>query len=234
MKYIFGPVKSRRLGKSLGINFFLEKTCTFDCIYCQLGLTVNKITQAFKFKDAKTLLNELREAIKQNKQIDYITFAGLGEPTLISNLRDIIKRIKLITDIPVAVITNSSLLDKRKVRNALCEADLIIPSLDVSHADSFLKINRPESSIKFNRIIKGLKELRKFYKGKIWLEIMLMSQSDLSQESISRFKEIIQKVDPDEIHLVSPVRIKNKQIRNLTKKQMLTLCKTFGYNCKIF
>lgn len=232
MKYVFGPLRSRRLGNSLGINLMPAKTCSFDCIYCQLGRTVKKTVKSIKFADSKRLFQELKFALK-DKNIDYVTFAGLGEPTLISNLRTIIKKIKGLTHIPVAVITNSSLLMNKQVVKALLCADVILPSLDAVEEKTFQRINHPHPSVKLNNIINGLFDFRKKFNGKIWLEIMLIKQIAITSEHLDKFKEIIKKIKPDKIHLTNPVRVRNKNIRPKSRKRLLEIKRVLGDNCYI-
>ncbi len=148
MNYIYGPVPSRRLGNSLGIDPILSKTCNYQCIYCQLGKTTNFTNKRMNYCPKEEIITELERAIElHEKTIDYITFVGSGEPTLYKDLKDLLLKVKEISKKPVCVITNGSLLDQKEVRDALMISDIVLPSLDAGDKKSFIKINRPSSSI---------------------------------------------------------------------------------------
>ncbi|MFH1504057.1 MAG: radical SAM protein [Candidatus Omnitrophota bacterium] len=208
MSYFYGPVPSRRLGKSLGVDLFAVKTCSFDCLYCQLGKNPEKTIKRISRLNLNQLGKELKLVVKNKPQIDYVTISGSGEPTLYKGLDKIIAVIKRITKnkYPLCVITNSSLLYRRSVRQELKGADLIIPSLDAADAKTFRKINKPCKEVNFKKIITGLVELRKEFKGKIWLEIMLLKGLNDSLTEARKFKEIIKKIKPDKIQLNLPAR----------------------------
>jgi len=155
-EYIYGPVPSRRLGFSLGVDLVPYKVCTYDCIYCQLGKTTKKTIQRKEYIESREVLLQIKKAISTQQKIDYITFSGSGEPTLNTNIGSLIREIKKITDIPVVVITNGSLLYKESIRKALLPADLVVPSLDAATAETFYRINRPHPSITFENVVKGL------------------------------------------------------------------------------
>jgi wyosine [tRNA(Phe)-imidazoG37] synthetase (radical SAM superfamily) len=174
-KYLYGPVPSRRLGRSLGIDLVPFKTCTYDCIYCQLGRTTNKTTQRCDYVPVADVLREVREKISTGAGCDFITMAGSGEPTLHASISELICKIKEMTDIPVAVITNGSLLYLPDVRDSLMQADLVIPSLDAGDARLFEYVNRPHEDITFERMAEGLVEFAHHYTGRLWLEVLLVS-----------------------------------------------------------
>lgn len=210
MKYTYGPVKSRRLGLSLGLSLTPYKICDFDCIYCQLGKTKEFITERKEYVKVEDILGELKSWFSQNaaeaKNLNYITLSGSGEPTLNIKAGELISGIKKVTAIPVAVITNASLLSDSVVRQGLLQADLIVPSLDAVSQKVFAEIDRPHPKIKVEDIINGLIVLRKEFRGKIWLELMLVAgvNDDLAQ--IRKLKEVIEQINPDKIQLNSPVR----------------------------
>ena len=164
--YIFGPVPSRRLGRSLGVDLVPAKTCSFDCIYCQAGRTTCKTIERKEWVPLDTVLAELKEKIAS--QPDYITLSGSGEPTLFSRIAELIQIIKDLTDIPVAIITNGSLLWLPEVRRELLQADLILPSLDAGSEEVLKKINRPHPQITFARFLEGLIKLRRESQGAYW------------------------------------------------------------------
>ncbi|MBN2512679.1 MAG: radical SAM protein, partial [Sedimentisphaerales bacterium] len=153
-EYIFGPVPSRRLGRSLGVDLVPFKTCSYDCIYCQLGRTTNKTLERKEWLPLAEITDQLKQ--KLYLKPDYITLSGSGEPTLFSRCRDLIGKIKESTDVPVAVLTNGSLLWMPEVRESLLEADLVIPSLDAGSERLFQYVNRPHPDISFDKMLEGL------------------------------------------------------------------------------
>lgn len=208
MSYFYGPVPSRRLGFSLGVNLLPKKICPFDCIYCQLGKTKIKSVKRFTYVNLNKLKRELRNILKKKPRISYITISGSGEPTLHKNLDKIIVAIKKATKnkYPVCVVTNSSLFGDKKVRAELKKADLVIPSLDAATANIFNKIDRPCKSIDIQKITEGLIEFRKEFKGRIWLEIMLVGNINDTLQEAKKLKEVIKRINPDKIQLNIPVR----------------------------
>ena len=183
MKYVYGPVPSRRLGRSLGIDPIPSKTCNYQCIYCQLGRTTNFTNNRKDFYPKDEIIAEMEQAIRINEEnIDYITFVGSGEPTLYKSLEDLILRAKEFSKKPICVITNGALLYNMDVRNALLHADVVLPSLDAADEKSFIKINRPHPSIKFDMVIQGFIEFRRIFTGRFWIEIMIMKGINDSKE----------------------------------------------------
>jgi len=154
--HVFGPVPSRRLGRSLGVDLVAYKTCSYDCVYCQLGRTTCKTTDRKEYVPVSEVLREVERKIESNVQADFITLSGSGEPTLHAGCGEIIQGIKKMTQIPVAVLTNGSLLWDPSVREDLLSADLVIPSLDAGESEIFIEVNQPDPSIDFNRMINGL------------------------------------------------------------------------------
>lgn len=210
MKYLYGPINSRRLGLSLGINLTPPKTCTFDCVYCQLGKTSIRIIKRSEYIRLSEITEELKEWLNSHKDtvesLGYITISGSGEPTLNSKISDLISFIKGLSGIKVAVITNASLLTDPSVRKDISGADLIIPSLDAATQEVFQKVDRPHGDLKIEEIINGLIALRSQFKGKIWLEVMLVKGINDDIRHIRKLKEIIERINPDKVQLNSPVR----------------------------
>jgi wyosine [tRNA(Phe)-imidazoG37] synthetase (radical SAM superfamily) len=206
MKYIYGPIPSRRLGKSLGVSPIKKKTCNLSCVYCQLGLTdnmTNSFTNDYKVND---ILTEVKEVLQQNKKIDVITIVGEGEPTLYEDLDILIKSIKAETDIPVAVITNGTKLNEEKVFRALLEADLVLPSLDAYDEMSFKRINRPHKELNYHESLASLIEFSKVFQGQLWLEIMICKGYNDSDEAIVGFTKLLKKIKHQRLYINSPVR----------------------------
>lgn len=213
MRYIFGPVPSRRLGISLGVDLVPFKTCTFNCIYCQLGRTTNQTLKRKEYVKVQDILKELKKELANwrtdklaKQKINYITLSGSGEPTLNVKIGKIIARVKKMTSIPVAVLTNGSLLYRKGVRDSLKKADLVIPSLDAATAKTFKKINRPIKTLKVEKIIKGLVDFKKEYRGKIWLEIMLVKGVNDKKKETEKLKRAIAKIKPDRVQLNTVAR----------------------------
>jgi wyosine [tRNA(Phe)-imidazoG37] synthetase (radical SAM superfamily) len=206
-KYLYGPVPSRRLGRSVGIDLVPFKICTYNCIYCQIGKTTQKTLARAEYVPVLEILEEVNRFLKEETSaIDYLSLAGSGEPTLHSGIRSIIEGIKKITSIPVAVITNGSLLYLEEVRQDLLEADVVLPSLDAVSPETFSKINRPDEGLSVKKVIEGLEKFRKIYKGQIWLEILFCRGVNDSEDELSIMKETIDRIQPDKIHLNTVVR----------------------------
>jgi len=207
LKYVFGPVPSRRLGRSLGIDLVPYKTCTFDCIYCDLGRTTRKTLSRQSYISPEEIQEELDLCLSVlERKPDYITLSGSGEPTLNSSMREIIQRIKEATSTPVAVFTNSSLLSLDEVRRNLSEADVVLPSLDAITPALFEYMNRPYASLSIGGIISGLIQFRKQYRGQIWLEILFCRGVNDGKEEIEKFKGVMKRIQPDRVQLNTPVR----------------------------
>jgi wyosine [tRNA(Phe)-imidazoG37] synthetase (radical SAM superfamily) len=206
-KYIFGPVPSRRLGRSLGVDLVPYKTCSFDCIYCDLGRTTHKTISRESYVKPEEIRRELELTLPTlSKKPDYITLSGSGEPTLNQNIGEIIHTIKHRTSIPLAVLTNGSLLSIEEIRKEIIEADVVLPSLDAISDVTFQCLNRPHPSLKIDEIISGLIEFRKQYQGQIWLEVVFCRGINDDQEEIERLKGIIERIQPDRVQLNTPVR----------------------------
>ncbi len=238
MIYIYGPVKSRRLGLSLGITLTPYKVCSFNCVYCQLGETTGTTSERREYVKIQEIINELKLWLQNNSQeakgLNYITFSGSGEPTLNLKIGELIAEIKKITAVPVAVITNASLLNVAMVREALSYADLIIPSLDAVTPEIFIKVDRPKEDIKIEDIINGLISLKKGFKGKIWLEVMLIKGVNDDLAHIRKLKDIIDKINPDRIQLNSPVRTTAQEnILAVDKKKIERFKEILGEKCEI-
>lgn len=206
-KYIFGPVPSRRLGRSLGVDLVPYKTCTFDCIYCDVGRTTHKTIFRGPFVSPEEIQGELELTLSiLDKKPDYITLSGSGETTLNNNIGEIIHKIKEITLIPLAVLTNGSLLSMDEVRKDLQEADIVLPSLDAITPVLFEYINRPHSSLRIKEIVSGLIQFREQYRGQIWLEVLFCRGVNDGKEEVEKLKENIEKIQPDRVQLNTSVR----------------------------
>ncbi|MCF8379669.1 MAG: radical SAM protein [Bacteroidales bacterium] len=201
-KYLFGPVPSRRLGMSLGVDLVPHKVCSLDCVYCECGATTKLTDERKEYVLCEKVVTELDHFFLNNPDPDYITFSGSGEPTLNSRLGDVLHYIKTKKPgIPVAVLTNATLLSKEDVREELLKADLVLPSLDAACQESFLKINKPHLSLHINSYIKGLVDFRKAYSGKIWLEVMILPGYNDSSSELKNFSDAFLIIQPDKIQI---------------------------------
>jgi len=200
--YLFGPVPSRRLGISLGVDLVPMKTCTLNCIYCECGESTNLTLERKEYVPFTTVKKELSLYFENNPVPDYITFSGSGEPTLNSRIGDVLNFIKnYIHDIPVALLTNGTLFSQKQVREDIKAATVIIPSLDAATEKVFRKINRPSPHLKVDKIIEGLIQLRKEYRGKLWLEIFIVPGMNDTEQELTALKQAIDKIEPDQIQL---------------------------------
>jgi wyosine [tRNA(Phe)-imidazoG37] synthetase (radical SAM superfamily) len=207
VKYTYGPVPSRRLGLSLGVDLVPKKICTYDCIYCQIGRPTLQTVERKEYVPARAVLRDVEQSLHEwGDTIDYIAISGSGEPTLNAAIGKVIRAIKKLTTTPVAVITNGSLLHLKEVRQALLAADVVMPSLDAVTPAVFQTINRPFPSLDIEQIIQGLSAFRKEYKGQIWLEILLCRGVNDSAEEIERLQEAIRIIRPDKVQLNTVVR----------------------------
>jgi wyosine [tRNA(Phe)-imidazoG37] synthetase (radical SAM superfamily) len=234
MGQIFGPVPSRRLGFSLGVDTIPFKTCSLDCIYCQLGRTINKTIQRKGYIAADDILREIEEVLQKGKRIDYITFSGSGEPTLNSEIRKMISRVKELTSIPVAILTNGTLLNQRRLREDLGEADLVIPSLDAVTQEIFEMVNRPHPSLKIDQVITGIDTFSQEFNGKVWLEIMLVKGINDSPEEIEKIAQIIKQMNLKKIQLNTVVRPPAEEFAQpLTTEDLMNIKTVLGKKCEV-
>lgn len=206
LKYVFGPVPSRRLGRSLGISPILDNTCNHTCVYCQLGRTRHMTNKRQEFFPLEEILEEFRHYTAQSDAYDVVSVVGEGEPSLYSRLGELLKGLKQLTDKPVAVITNGALMYDPQVRAELMEADIVLPSLDAVDADMYHRIDRPYGRLDFEAGLEGLITFSKEYKGELWLEIMLVDGMNTDEASLQAFAEIIRKIRTDRIYVNTPVR----------------------------
>ena len=202
-KHLFGPVPSRRLGISLGVDIIPFKTCTLNCIYCECGQTTQLSTERKRYFKPKTLMKEVKEFLATSQHLDFITFSGSGEPTLNKELGKIIRQIKKETSIPIAVLTNSTLLYHQQVRQDLLPVDLILPSLDAADQDTFQIINKPHPQVSMEKIINGLLQFRRQFKNQMWLEVFIVKGVNDHAQALDNLHHIIGKIKPDRVQLNS-------------------------------
>lgn len=200
-RYVYGPVPSRRLGRSLGVDLVPFKICTFDCVYCQLGRTTNKTMERKEYVPAVEVLDEVKRKLAEETVPDYITFSGSGEPTLNSRIGDLIRGIKDFTDIPVAVLTNGSLLWMKEVQDDLMAADLVIPSLDAGDEQLFRYVNRPHGDLSFEQVVDGLIEFSRRFQGKVWLEVLLLKGVTGMAYPVKKIAALVGRIKPARVQL---------------------------------
>ena len=208
LKYVFGPVPSRRLGQSLGIDTIPLKTCNWNCVYCQLGRTVPLTNVRREYVPREDILIEVRQALAAHApgEINWVTFVGSGEPTLHSGIGWLIRQVKALTDLPVAIITNGSLLYLPEVREELSAADAVLPTLDAGTPELYRRINRPHPDITFERLVEGLIAFRQQYTGKLWIEVMLVRGLNDTEPALRDIAAVLRQIGPDEVHINLPTR----------------------------
>ena len=235
MQHVFGPVSSRRLKRSLGVDLIPFKTCSFDCIYCEVGKTTHLTVKRDEYIPCEAILADVEAYLHElTSPPDYITLGGSGEPTLHSKIGTIISEIKRMTTIPVAVLTNGSLLYQDEVGAALKNADVVLPSLDAAGDEVFHRICRPHPSLELETLIQGLKTFRSSYKGEVWLEILLCRGINDSPDEIARLKDIVGRIDPHKIQLNTVDRPPPEAaVFPLTGRELGEIQRVFGLKAEI-
>ena len=227
--YVYGPVPSRRLGLSLGVDLVPYKVCSYDCIYCQLGRTKEKKIERRPYIPANKILEQLHKKLKEGVRADYITLAGSGEPTLNSEIESLISNIKKYSNIPVALLTNSSLLYDSRLRESIMEVDVVLPSLDAHDQEGFETINRPHPEINFKTMVHGLTTFRNEYPGEIWLEVFILDGINSTETDAMQYKHWIEKINPQKIHINTAVRpAAEAYARQVSPEKISRFCKILG------
>jgi len=229
MAHLFGPVPSRRLGRSLGVDLIPPKTCPYNCIYCEVGPTTCQSQERFSYQ-AEDIIAELADYLQATgARPDVITLAGSGEPTLNLGLGRIIHEIKAMSPIPVAVLTNGALLYLPEVRRELAAADIVLPSLDAAREETYRSINRPLPELSLESLLDGLMSFRREYRGQIWLEVMLLQGLNDTEEELTLLRRALQKIAPDKIQLNTAVRpVVAVSARPLNQAEMEAAAATLG------
>lgn len=204
--FIYGPVASRRLGSSLGVDLVPRKVCDYDCVYCQLGKTSVKTMRREPYVAVEAVLEQLERRLGEEAGIDYITLAGSGEPTLHSQLDEVIAGIRRLSEIPIAVITNGSLLGDGEVAAACARADLVVPSLDAADEETFQAVNRPCEGINLEGVVEGIASFRRAFRGEVWLEVMLVEGLNAREDQVREMSAVIAKISPHRVQLNTVVR----------------------------
>lgn len=200
-KYVYGPVPSRRLGRSLGVDLVPFKTCTYDCIYCQLGRTTDQTTRRIEYVETDKVLAELKVKLESVPPPDYVGLAGSGEPTLHARIGEVIAGIKRLTRAPVAVLTNGSLLWDVDVQQALMEADLVMPSLDAGDEAMFQRVNRPHREIAFETMVDGVAAFTARFPRLVWLEVLLVDGITGTERQVEKIAVLTRRIRPGRVQL---------------------------------
>ena len=203
MSLVYGPVPSWRLGRSLGIDLVSTrgKTCSFDCVYCQLGKTVHAVADRKEYISIPILVLELEKV--REISADYATFSGVGEPTLAANLGQAIEMVRSILNLPVAVLTNSSLMPRGDVRQELAQADVVVAKIDAPNQELFCRINRPVSGFYLNDILQGIARFRSEFNGRLAIQMMFVESNKGCAVEMARIAE---RLSPDEVQINTPLR----------------------------
>lgn len=224
MKYLFGPVYSRRLGHSLGIDLLPPKICTLNCVYCEVGPTTELTCDRKEYVPTEEILKEIDQVLGQGaggQPIDVFTLTAMGEPTLHTGIGKIIAYLKSKTDKPVAVLTNGTLFFDPKVRAELSAADIVIPSLDAARQESFERVNQPASMVNLEQVIEGLALFRREFRGELWLEILLVRDMNDSLEDLVALQQAVRKINPTRIQLNTVARPPmDEHARPVTREKM--------------
>lgn len=232
--YLYGPIPSRRLGLSYGVDIVPFKVCTLDCVYCQLGRTVEKTSERKDFGSVEPVLAELRDALAEGSRADFVTIGGSGEPTLHLRLGELVDGMKQITDIPVALLTNGTLLYRPDVRADCAGVDVAMPSLDAGDEQTFRRIDRPERTISVEKVISGLCTFRKEFSGKIWLEVFFVRSTNTSPPQIAHLKDAIDRIRPDKVQLNTAVRpTADPNVARLDAVELERIAAQLGPTCEV-
>jgi wyosine [tRNA(Phe)-imidazoG37] synthetase (radical SAM superfamily) len=205
-RFLFGPVPSRRFGRSLGVDLIPLKTCSFNCVFCQLGRTTNLTLNRAVYAPLAEVEAEWDRWRAMDGRADYVTLSGSGEPTLHSGFGELLALLKRSASMPVALLSNGSLFHLPEVRAAAAGADVVKVSLSAWDAASFRRINRPHPDLAFADMLAGLRAFRAQYGGRLWLEVFLVPGLNTAEESVDRLAAHAERLEPDEIHLNTAVR----------------------------
>jgi wyosine [tRNA(Phe)-imidazoG37] synthetase (radical SAM superfamily) len=233
-QYIYGPVPSRRLGLSLGVDLVPFKTCTYDCIYCQLGRTTHKTVDRLEYIPMADVLGELEQKLADGPVPDYVTLCGGGEPTLNGGIGPLIAEIKKFTYIPIAVLTNGSLLWQPEVQDALMEADLVLPSLDAGDEFLFRYVNRPHREITFDQMVHGIAEFTQRFPKPVWLEVFLLAGVTGILAEVEKIAALARKIQPQRVQLNTVSRPSCEEFAcPVSLNQMKEFAKVFGGKAEV-
>ncbi len=231
---VFGPVPSRRLGRSMGVDLLPFKTCSLDCLYCQLGCTTNKTIERRAWVEADEVLAQVAAKIEAGARPDYFTLSGSGEPTLHLDIGRIIREIKSRASVPVAVLTNGTMLWDGAVRAALADADLVVPSLDAVDEDSFRKVNHPHPAINFPFYLDGLRKFAEGRSGKMWLEVFILAGINDDDAFVESLRKIVATIPADRVQLNTAIRPPAyREARAASRERLEAIAAMLGSNAEV-
>jgi wyosine [tRNA(Phe)-imidazoG37] synthetase (radical SAM superfamily) len=233
-KYLFGPVPSRRFGRSLGVDLTPYKTCSLDCVFCQLGRTTKKTITRQEYVPTDMVLSELEEWLKKDGRADYITLSGSGEPTLHSRFGEVLEFIRKNSAIPAVLLTNGTTLHLPEVRDAAACANVVKVSLSAWDQASYVWMNRPHPELRFDQLIEGQKAFRAQFKGQLWMEVFLVGGINSMHDDVQKIATLAQEIGPDRIHLNTAVRPPAEDFATaLSKERMESLIHLFHPTAEI-
>ncbi len=205
-RYTYGPVASRRLGRSLGVDLVPSKTCDLNCIYCQLGPTARTTIERREYAPVEDVVEEVRRGLEEGPAPDYVTLGGSGEPTLHSRFGEVAAGIRRYSGVPIALLTGGALLHLDEVRAACEPLALVLPSLDAGDEETFRRVNRPHPGLTLERLVDGLAALRREFRGQMWVEVFLVEGVNSSDQQVVRIRECIERIRPHRVQLNTAVR----------------------------
>jgi len=229
MKYIFGPVFSRRLGLSLGVDLVPHKVCSMDCLYCEVGPTTEKSLERAEYVPFSGVIGELKEYLSFKPELDYITFSGYGEPTLFSRLGELVDFLKDNYPYRLALLTNASLLYRDDVLKEVERVDVILPSLDAGSEEVFKRLNRPASGLTLSRVVEGIRRAVEELPGEVWVETLFVRGVNDSPEEVERIGELIHSLKPDRWQLNTVARPPAYGVEGLTYQELESIAERVGY-----
>ncbi|PMP67509.1 MAG: radical SAM protein [Caldisericum exile] len=233
-RYIYGPITSRRLGVSLGVTTVPHKVCSFNCIYCEVGKTTLLTTERKEYIPAEAILEELKDFLSKNTtKIDHITFSGLGEPTLHIRLGYIIKEIKKMTNISIAVLSNGSLITRDDVKMDLLNADIVKFTLNATDQETYEKISLNHPDIKVQDVISGIVEFRKMFTHELWIEILLVKGINNTIQNYLNLYNALSMIKPDKIHINTVIRAPAYKVEPLSFAELLEASRIINHGSKI-
>jgi wyosine [tRNA(Phe)-imidazoG37] synthetase (radical SAM superfamily) len=217
----------------LGVDLVPFKSCSYDCIYCQLGRTTKKTVECDEHVAVDAVLAEVRDKLREGPRPDFISLAGSGEPTLNARIGDIVTGIKALTDVPVAVLTNGSLLWRPEIRAALSAADLVMPSLDAGDPSTFQRVNRPHTDISFEQMVDGLLTFSREFRGTVWLEVFLLAGITNRREGVEQIAGIADRMRLDRVQLNTVSRpAADASALTVSREHLEELCSVFSVPCE--
>lgn len=218
--FVYGPVPSRRLGLSLGVDLVPPKVCCYDCTYCQVGRTTNLTIQRESFINPKEVVDEVEKALRERPASQIVTLSGSGEPTLYADLQELVDGLRRITQLPLALLTNGGLLWQPEVAEAAMGFDLVAPSLDAADAETFARINQPAPELSFACMLDGLRSFYSRYRGMSRLEIMLVKGVNDSPSSLNALSNLASTLKVTGVDLNTVVRPGAYPVQGLNEQEM--------------